>query len=69
VNPALTVEFAYRYVNLANATTGRTDSFDGVTVVNATPFVFHDLTSNDFMLGMRWMLGEPVAPPPLVRKG
>ena len=72
VTPAVTLEFAYRYLNLGNATTGPTNSFDGVTVVNATPFVFHDLTSNDFMLGMRWMLGEPVAPlppPPLVRKG
>jgi opacity protein-like surface antigen len=70
VNPALTLEFAYRYVNLGGATTGPTNSFDGVTVVNGTPFVFHDLTSNDFMLGMRWMLGEPAAlPPPLVRKG
>jgi len=29
-----------------------------------------NITSNDFMLGMRWMLGEPAAPPPpLVRKG
>jgi opacity protein-like surface antigen len=72
VNPALTLEFAYRYLNLGDARTGRTNSFDGVTVVNGTPFIFHDLTSNDFSFGMRWMLGEPLAPlppPPLVRKG
>jgi opacity protein-like surface antigen len=73
VTPGLTLEFAYRYLNLGDAKTGPTNSFDGVTVVNGTPFVFHDLTSNDFMLGMRWTLGEPVAPlplpPPLVRKG
>jgi opacity protein-like surface antigen len=70
VNPGLSLEFAYRYVNLGGASTGPTNSFDGITVVNATPFVFHNLTSNDFMFGMRWMLGEPAAPPPpLIRKG
>jgi hypothetical protein len=36
VNPAVSLEFAYRYVNLGGATTGPTNSFDGVTVVNAT---------------------------------
>ena len=43
---------------------------DGTVLPGNSPFVFHDLTSNDFMLGLRWKLGEPVAPPPpLVRKG
>ena len=48
----------------------RGDGEDGVTIVNGTPFGFHDITSHDFMLGMRWMLNEPAAmPAPIVRKG
>jgi opacity protein-like surface antigen len=72
VTPGLSLELTYRYVNLGTATTGLTNSFDGVTVVNATPFQFGTITSQDVMLGFRWNLGEPEAPvfaPPLVRKG
>jgi opacity protein-like surface antigen len=69
VTPAFNVELTYRYVDLGSAQTGTPHAFDG-TVIPTSPFVFHDLTSNDLMLGMRWMLGEPAAPPPLlVRKG
>jgi opacity protein-like surface antigen len=71
VTPAFNVELTYRYVNLGSAQTGTPHAFDG-TVIPTSPFVFHDLTSNDLMFGMRWMLGDPVAslpPPPLVRKG
>jgi opacity protein-like surface antigen len=69
VTPAFTVEFTYRYVDLGNAQTGTPHAFDG-TVIPTSPFVFHDITSNDFMLGLRWKLDEPVAPlPPIVRKG
>jgi opacity protein-like surface antigen len=69
VAPAFNVELTYRYVNLGSAQTGTPHAFDG-TVIPTSPFVFHDITSNDLMFGMRWMLGEPVAlPPPLVRKG
>jgi opacity protein-like surface antigen len=70
VTPGLTLELAYRYLDLGSAATGRTNSFDGVTIVNGTPFGFRDITSHDFMLGMRWMLNEPIAmPAPIVRKG
>ena len=69
VTPTFTVELAYRYLNLGDATTGPTNSFDGVTVVNGTPFQFKDLTSQDIKLGVRWMFGEPPPPPPLMRKG
>jgi opacity protein-like surface antigen len=72
VTPGLSLELTYRYVNLGTATTGLTNSFDGVTVVNQTPFQFGTITSQDVMLGFRWNLGEPEAPvfaPPLVRKG
>jgi opacity protein-like surface antigen len=69
VTPNFTVELAYRYLNLGGASTGPTNSFDGVTVVNGTPFEFKDLTSQDVRLGVRWMFGDPPPPPPLMRKG
>ena len=72
VTPGLSLELTYRYVNLGTATTGLTNSFDGVTVVNATPFQFGTITSQDVMLGFRWNLWEPEVPvlaPPLIRKG
>jgi opacity protein-like surface antigen len=72
VTPGLWLELTYRYVNLGTAVTGPTNSFDGTTVVNATPFNFGTITSQDVMLGFRWNLGEPEPPvmaPPLIRKG
>jgi len=69
VSPNFTVEMSYRYLNLGSATTGPTNSFDGVTVVNGTPFVFKDLTSQDVRLGVRWMFNDWVPPPPLMRRG
>jgi opacity protein-like surface antigen len=70
VTPGLTMELSYRYLHLGDAMTGPLTSFDGVTVVNGGPFTFKDLTSHDFRLGVRWMLGEPPPPPPpLMRKG
>jgi opacity protein-like surface antigen len=70
VTPAFAVELAYRYVNLGSAKTGPTNSFDGVTIVNGTPFEFNRLESHDLKLGVRWMImPEPVYAPPLITKG
>ena len=70
VTPGLTLELAYRYLDLGSAATGSSNSVDGVTVVNGSPFGLRDITSHDFMLGVRWMLNEPAAmPAPVVRKG
>jgi opacity protein-like surface antigen len=68
VSPTFAVEMSYRYLSLGDATTGPTNSFDGVTVVNGTPFVFKDLTSQDVRIGFRWLFAEP-PPPPLQRRG
>jgi len=71
VNPGMTIELAYSYMSLGSGITGPTNSFDQVTVVNGAPFAFHNITSNDVKLGVRWML-EPTPvymPPPLVTKG
>jgi opacity protein-like surface antigen len=69
VTPTFAVEMSYRYLSLGGATTGPTNSFDGQTVVNGTPFVFKDLTSQDVRIGFRWMFMEPPPPPPLMRRG
>ena len=69
VTPTFAVEMSYRYLSLGDATTGPTNSFDGVTVVNGTPFQFKDLTSQDVRLGFRWMFAPPPPPPPLMRRG
>jgi opacity protein-like surface antigen len=72
VTPGLSLELMYRYVDLGKAHTGPTNSFDGVTIVNAPPFQFGTITSQDVMLGFRWNLSDPEPPivaPPLIRKG
>ena len=67
--PGLTIELAYRYVNLGDALTGDLVSFDGTQ--NLGPMHFRDLTSHDVKLGVRWSLQpEPMRyMPPLVTKG
>jgi len=69
VTRAVSIEFMYRYVSLGSAQTGPVTSVIPF-VAPSYPFVFNNLTSNDFMLGVRLKLGEPQAPlPPLVTKG
>jgi opacity protein-like surface antigen len=67
--PGMTVELAYRYLNLGSAQTGDLVSFDGTQ--NLGPMHFNDLTSHDVKLGVRWMLQPEQRPyyPPIVSKG
>jgi opacity protein-like surface antigen len=75
VNPALTVELGYSYLNLGDGLTGSLTNFQGFTRGNA--FTFKDITSHDVKLGVRWSLDDaaccgpvaPPAPPLLMRKG
>ena len=70
VTPNVTIDLGYSYMNLGDAVTGATNSFDGVTVVNGSQFVMRNITSNDFKLGVRWNLNNPpLYAPPLVTKG
>jgi len=72
VTPNLTLELGYSYMNLGDATTGPTNSFDAITVVNGSPFVIKSITSHDLKLGLRWNLETPTpvyAPPPVITKG
>jgi len=68
VTPNFAVDLTYRYVNLGKAQTGPAHAFDGFPIPT-NPFVFDDITSNDFLLGVRWTCCEPPPPPPLIRKG
>jgi opacity protein-like surface antigen len=63
VTKNLTLELAYRYINLGDATTGTMHGFCcGST---DTPFEFHRLTSQDVKLGLRFNFDAfDVAPPP-----
>jgi opacity protein-like surface antigen len=68
VNPSLTLELAYSYVDLGEGQTGVLSTFDGNTTNNV--FKFKDITSHDLTLGVRWQLDNPpVYAPPLIRKG
>jgi opacity protein-like surface antigen len=70
VNPSLTLELAYSYVDMGNGMTGASYSFDGVTNTTHAAFQFKDVTSHDIKLGVRWNLDSPPAyMPPLVTKG
>jgi len=75
VTPGLTIELAYRYLDLGSAATGPGRSYDGA-ITNGRPFEFNDLVSHDVKLGVRWALEpeptpmpRPVQLPPLMRKG
>ncbi|WP_458757873.1 outer membrane protein [Afipia sp. TerB] len=72
VSPNLTMELAYRYVDLGDALTGDIIAFDGTNAIN-NPMTFKHITSHDLKLGVRWAIDPEPAylppPPPLVTKG
>ncbi|AVT78336.1 hypothetical protein RPPS3_42740 [Rhodopseudomonas palustris] len=71
VNPNVTLELAYSYLDLGKGVTGDLRAFDGTNNIY-NPTTFRDITSHDLKLGVRWNLDSgPVyaAPPPLMRKG
>ena len=70
VTPNVTVEFAYRYLDMGDGLTGDLKTFDGTNnIVN--PTTFKNITSHDLKLGVRWNFDQPqpVYQQPLVRKG
>ena len=70
VTPNVTVEFAYRYLDMGDGLTGDLRTFDGTNNVY-NPTTFKNITSHDLKLGVRWDLSNPpvYVPPPLIRKG
>jgi opacity protein-like surface antigen len=68
VNPGLTVELGYSYLDLGDATTGIVSSYNAAPLGNTMKF--RDITSHDLTLGVRWNLESPPAyVPPVIRKG
>jgi opacity protein-like surface antigen len=69
INPSVTLELAYSYVDLGPGTTGVISDFTGFQAGHVVKF--NDITSHDLKLGVRWNFdSSPVyAAPPLVRKG
>jgi len=65
----MTIELAYRYLDLGNGVTGAGSTFDGT--LSNRPFQFNNLTSQDVKIGVRWTCCDvdPPPPPPLIRKG
>ena len=62
----VTLELAYRYIDLGNAESGNLVAFDGTNnIVN--PMEFHHLTSQDIKLGVRFNFGGYEPPPPPLR--
>jgi opacity protein-like surface antigen len=68
VSPNVTIELAYSYMNLGDATTGANTNFAG-SPVPQNPWTMHDITSHDLMLGVRWNFDSPQPVMPLIRKG
>jgi opacity protein-like surface antigen len=75
VTQNLKLELGYRYVNFGSAKSGAAHCLSGAEVVGyfncqAYRVETRQLASNDFSIGLRWMIGEAgaPAPAPLVRK-
>jgi opacity protein-like surface antigen len=74
VSNNLSLEIAYRYLNMGNAETAVVNCNSTGCANTGGPAAFYtltDLDSHDFKLGMRWLLNEPAPAyaPPLMRKG
>jgi opacity protein-like surface antigen len=71
VNPNLTLELAYRYVDLGDGVTGALTDFTGFT--RGRTMQFKDITSHDLKFGVRWNFDspqqQPIYAPPIIRKG
>ena len=77
VTPNFKVEFAYRYLSLGSPNTPLVDCNSIGCTNTGGPrafFTLNTFTSQDFKIGMRWMLqpeqvAPAYAPPPLMRRG
>jgi opacity protein-like surface antigen len=68
VNPGLTLELAYTYLDMGSGQTGVLTAYNGATTGNY--YKFKDITSHDLTIGMRWAIDpEPVYAAPLITKG
>jgi opacity protein-like surface antigen len=69
ISPSLTMELAYRYVDMGNGMTGDVIAYDGTNDIY-NPTTFKHITSQDLKLGVRWAIDpEPAYAAPLITKG
>jgi opacity protein-like surface antigen len=68
VNDRLTIEAAYRYIDLGNAASGDLIPYVGSNLID-NPMEFNHITSHDFKVGFRWALdgGQQSYYPPVVK--
>jgi len=66
VNPSVTLDLSYRYTDLGDAKSGTRTAFDFSSTAGGIEI--NDITSNDFMLSVRWKLGAQPAPMPVAFK-
>ncbi len=72
VNNNFTVELAYRYLDMGTAAHGYSQAYAAGGYFGPSTVQYHDLTSQDVKIGVRWTccdLPEAPPPPPLIRKG
>ncbi len=67
ITPEMTLEAAYRYMDLGSASSGDLVAYDGTNTVN-NPMEFRHLTSQDFKIGFRYAFGAPSYSGPAVVK-
>lgn len=69
ISPSLTMELAYRYVDMGDGRTGDVIAYDGTNNVY-NPTTFKHITSQDLKFGVRWAIDPtPAYLPPLITKG
>ena len=64
VSPNLKLEVAYRYLNMGDVESGTVRCLPSCGGDLKTVYKLKELESHDFKIGMRWMLGGPVAAMP-----
>jgi opacity protein-like surface antigen len=70
VTPGLTLELAYRYIDLGDAYVSDTCLYNAASCGIKDTTDFKGITSHDVKFGVRWMLEpEPIYAPALMRKG
>lgn len=67
VNPSVTLDLSYRYLDLGDVSSGQVTSYDGSS--SYAGLNIDDIHSHDLMLGVCWKLGhEAAAPMPVAFK-
>jgi len=63
VNPSVTIDLSYRYLDLGDARSGTVTAYDNSTSYEGVDI--NNIHSHDIMLGVRWKLGHQAAVAPM----